>query len=220
LKLPYGKMLTLYVWADKGTPEGTKFLAAWDTGAEHNLIKDRVFWQMVPFIQEDPNAKIVLFENPVQMFGVSGRPLTVKGAVIKCPLRIKHYLIRADFMIVSQIAKDVIFGRPFLRDYRVNLQEGDDPQIRFKIPKKDFIAGLIPAELTRRPEFAAAPDDRGIPVKFTTTNGLYASWYHTSRSCTVATPKDLQQALKGWNPTEVPPPPPRTGPAGDRTRAV
>jgi Aspartyl protease len=190
-------MISCYAYVSKTNDDpNLRRLAAFDTGAEHNIARFDAFKAALPWLMEDPAVKVGLLDEPLQMLALGARPLRVMGVVHHFPIRMKHFILRMDVLIVSHMTRDFLIGRPAMREYSMLIQEGENPIISFKVPKKDFILPLVPQTIKTTPAFRAAPDSMGLGVRFNTNNGLFAQWYTTKKRCIEVTKADLKHAFE------------------------
>jgi hypothetical protein len=151
---------------------------------------------MLPSILEDEEVVIYKLDEPLKMFAVGGKPLLIHYVVKNLPLRIKHFRVRAEVMVTLSLAsKDILLGRPFMRGYSVNIQEGDQPQVSFKVARKDVFTEFAPTTIKQSPAFKAAAPSTLIGVKISTNGGLFAPWIPTSRKCHIVTTADIKARL-------------------------
>jgi hypothetical protein len=189
---PFGRMCCCFGFISLTSDEVLyRLLVGFDTGAEHNLISLRALAKAKKWITADTTCRVGKPTDRLAMMALGARPLHVIGVVQKFPVRIKHVLLRLDLLVVASMSKDILFGRPAMRTYTTNVQEGDIPIISMKVPKADFIEKLTPPTLKQQPAYKGAPAEALLPLRLTTTNGLFAQWYETTRTCTEVLKEDI-----------------------------
>jgi hypothetical protein len=182
--------------------EARKLRCAWDTGAELNMIAENAIEKVVPSLISDPKTKVFKPLRRIPMQAVGGTTIWISAIIKNLPFRIKHFIVRADVYVTSKLpGKDILLGRPFMKEYAVNIQEGDHPQISFKVPREDIVVQLAPTVMKSSPAFQAATPSTPIGVKISTAGGLYAPWFSNAKQCVQVTVQDIKKQYPASSPT-------------------